>query len=104
LTLQGQRAYFGGAFYIEDNAHLQIENVIIRDCELYDGLIYLDNNATMAMSYVSIFYNLAHHRAMISSHDYSFFFVEQSKFSENRAYHDSVLIYMDTAEDHKWIL
>ena len=76
----------------------------MKECELYDGLVYLDNNASMAMSGVLVHGNLAHHRAMVSSHQYSFFYVDYSNFTENRANHDSVLIFIDTAEDHKWIV
>lgn len=104
VSLETQRAYFGGAFFIDQKAHLELENAQISKGEVYEGMFYLDNQSILNASNVKISENLAHHRAMISAHQYSFFTVTKSTFFGNEAKFEAVILFIDTAEDLRYYI
>ena len=59
ITLSQQRAYFGGAFYL-DEAELLLSNATIEQGEVYEGMISLNNFASANISHVVITRNTAY--------------------------------------------
>ena len=70
-TLEGQTAYYGGAFYLTEEASLHLlgssdeERVKIADGTVYQGMINLEKRAVINLKYAEFEGNHALFRAMI---------------------------------------
>lgn len=82
---------------MKDKAILQINNTQIETGEVYEGMIYLKRESNLDMVNSRFKGNLAHQRAMISTHYYSFFELDRVDFEMNEAVFDTVAAYVDTA-------
>jgi hypothetical protein len=104
IELHSQRAFYGGAFYAEDRAHVELFSLKITGGETYEAMIFLDKQATLDLHAVRMSDNLAHHRAMISAHEYSFFMISNCRFENNTSNYDALIIFIDQAEDVRILL
>lgn len=100
-VLEGQNAYYGGAFYLEDKARVTLREVKIWKSEVYEGSIYLVARAWAQMERLLFVKNIVHDRALISTHHWSFFSLKRSRFLDNEGVWDSVLIEIDGPRWHR---
>ena len=102
ITFTGQNAYFGGAFFLVDQSEIELEKMTFEKSDVYDGLIYQDRNTHSTLKNLLFNDNLVEDRAIISTHDYSFFEMSDCDFTNNEAIGDSGIIFQDNSRNNKY--
>lgn len=78
-----------------DHARVDITDVRIDDCEVYEAAFYLKNECFINMERVHFNRNMAHDKALVSMRWNSFFSLADASFMGNRAVNSTALIYVD---------